>query len=199
MSRSTIHGPAGALEIAVDAVAAPRALALLCHPHPLHGGTMDNKVVTTLAKACNELGATALRFNYRGVGQSVGVWDEGRGEVEDANIALAHLKSTYGADLPILLAGFSFGGYVAAALNQRVPAERLILIAPAVSRFAVGAVPAQTVVIHGEKDDVVDLASVFDWARPLQLPITVMPGAGHFFHGQLLELRALVKALCKPL
>jgi hypothetical protein len=160
---------------------------------------MDNKVVTTLAKACNELGATALRFNYRGVGQSVGVWDEGRGEVEDANIALAHLKSTYGADLPILLAGFSFGGYVAAALNQRVPAERLILIAPAVSRFAVGAVPAQTVVIHGEKDDVVDLASVFDWARPLQLPITVMPGAGHFFHGQLLELRALVKALCKPL
>jgi uncharacterized protein len=193
---TTIPGPAGALEIAIDAVDTPRALALVCHPHPQFGGTMDNKVVTTLSRAFNELGACVLRFNFRGVGASAGTWDEGRGEIEDAKTAVLHLKNTYAATLPLIFSGFSFGGYVAAALHAHHAEAKLVLIAPAVSRFPVGTVPPETIVVHGETDDVVPLSAVFDWARPQHLPVTVLPGAGHFFHGQLLELRQLVKTLC---
>ncbi len=194
--RLSIAGPDGAIECAVDAPSAdaPRGLAVLCHPHPQHGGTMDNKVVQTLARALTQLGYSTVRFNFRGVGASAGAWDGGRGEIDDA---LAVVTAFRGDGQALVLAGFSFGGFVAsnAALRLGVDgraAERLVLVAPAVSRFDMAAVPQDTLLIHGEADDVVPLAAVFDWARPLGLPVTVVPGAGHFFHGQLPLLKSLV-------
>jgi uncharacterized protein len=194
--RSSVAGPAGPIECAIDepspgARSQPRGVAVLCHPHPQHGGTLDNKVVQTLARALVQLGYTSVRFNFRGVGASQGSWDEGRGEVDDAlAVVAAHRVSA----LPLVLGGFSFGGYVAsqAALKLSNPAERLVLVGPAVQSFAVANVPADTLVIHGETDDVVPLAAVFDWARPQALPVTVLPGAGHFFHGQLPVLKHIV-------
>jgi uncharacterized protein len=169
---------------------------VLCHPNPVQGGTMDNKVMHTLARAFVQLGCTAVRFNFRGVGESAGVWDEGRGEIDDAMAVVSALRTP---GLPLLLGGFSFGGYVATQAAQRLAAlpdaqaaARLVLIAPAVGRFDVTTVPADTVLIHGEADDVVTLAAVLDWARPQNLPLTVVPGAGHFFHGQLPLLKGLV-------
>ena len=192
--RLKLAGAAGELECAVDTPAGtPRGLALVCHPHPLHGGTMDNKVVQTLARAFVQLGYETVRFNFRGVGASAGAWDEGRGETEDAQAVLAACRQ---AGQPLLLAGFSFGAYIAARVASRLPAEqaaeRLVLVGPAASRFDMPAVPAGTLVIHGEADDVVPLAAVLDWARPLAQPVTVIPGAGHFFHGQLPLLKSLV-------
>jgi alpha/beta superfamily hydrolase len=189
--RLSIAGPSGALECAIDAPAGTaRALALVCHPHPQHGGTMDNKVVRTLARAFTMLGCTAVRFNFRGVGASAGTWAEGPGEIDDALAVVDALRT---AGQPLVLAGFSFGGYVAAhAAARRAPVERLVLVGPAVSRFELPPVPADTLVIHGEHDDVVPLASVFDWARPQPLPVVVIPGAAHFFHGQLPLLKSLV-------
>ncbi len=195
--RTLIAGPAGALEIALDVAPAARAIALVCHPHPLHGGSLDNKVVTTISKAFGELGCCVLRFNFRGVGKSEGAWDEGAGEADDALAALAHLRHTCGADLPLLLAGFSFGAFVAAKIAPQVSPAQLLLVGTAVSRFAVPEVNAETHVIHGETDDVVPLAEVLNWARPQALPVTVFPGAGHFFHGQLVQLKAMVKTLCQ--
>ena len=195
MNRETrlvaIDGPAGAIACAIDEpAAAPRGVAVLCHPHPQHGGTMDNKVVQTLARAFLQLGYRAVRFNFRGVGASAGAWDEGRGEVDDA---LAVIAAHRDAALPLALGGFSFGGFVAATAATRLPeserAERLALVGPATSRFQVPAVPADTVVIHGEADDVVPLAATLDWARPQALPVIVFPGVGHFFHGQLTLLK----------
>jgi alpha/beta superfamily hydrolase len=193
--RRSIGGPAGAIECAIDAPAGtPRGLAVVCHPHPQHGGTMDNKVVQTLARAFVQLGYTALRFNFRGVGASQGSWAEGPGEIDDA---LAVVGAFRVAGQPLLLAGFSFGAYVASNAAARLAAdgaaaERLVLIAPAASRFDMAGVPPDTLVVHGESDDVVPLAAVFDWARPQSLPVTVVPGAGHFFHGQLPLLKSLV-------
>jgi len=189
-----IGGPAGELQIAIDQPGAPPvATAVICHPHPVYGGTMDNKVVQTLARAFLQLGCRTVRFNFRGIGQSAGAWDEGRGEVDDAMAVIAAERT---AGLPLVLAGFSFGGYVAsqaaARLAETGPADHLVLIAPATSRFDVATVPAGTLVIHGESDDVVPLASTLDWARPQNLPVTVVPGVGHFFHGQLPLLKALV-------
>jgi uncharacterized protein len=198
--RLTVAGPAGEIACAVDAPAAgaaPRGVAVVCHPHPQHGGTMDNKVVMTLARAFVALGYTSVRFNFRGVGMSQGHWDEGRGEIDDALAVVAALRAP---GQPLLLAGFSFGGYVAskaaARLAPEAAAERLVLVGPAASRFALAPVPADTLVVHGELDDVVPLASVFDWARPQALPVTVLPGAGHFFHGQLSVLKQIVLAAC---
>lgn len=194
--RMQITGPAGALQCAVDAPApgtTPRGLAVLCHPHPLHGGTMDNKVVITLARAFVQLGWRSARFNFRGIGASAGAWDEGRGEVDDALAVIQALREPGQA---LLLAGFSFGGYVATQAAARLPegerAERLALVAPAARNFPLAPVPADTLVIHGEADDVVPLSAVLDWARPLALPVTVVPGAGHFFHGQLTLLKQIV-------
>jgi uncharacterized protein len=193
--RRSIAGPSGAIECALDMPAgSPRGLAVLCHPHPQHGGTMDNKVVQTLARAFTQLGYSAVRFNFRGVGASQGAWAEGPGEIEDA---LAVVGAFRAAGQPLLLAGFSFGAYVASNVAARLAtdgaaAERLVLIAPAASRFDMAQVPPDTLVIHGESDDVVPLAAVFDWARPQALPVTVVPGAGHFFHGQLPLLKSLV-------
>ena len=168
-------------------------MAVVCHPNPVQGGTLNNKVVQTIARAFVHLGYRAVRFNVRGVGQSQGEWDGGRGEVDDA---LAVVEALRDPGLPLALAGFSFGAYVVSQAATRLVgaehAERLLLVAPATSRFDTAAVPADTIVIHGEIDDVVPLQSVFDWARPQVLPIVVVPGVGHFFHGQLPLLKSLV-------
>lgn len=190
--KQLIAGPAGLIEIAVDQpTTAPRGVAVICHPNPTQGGTLDNKVVQTLARAFVQMGYRAVRFNFRGIGKSEGQWDEGRGEVEDALAVIAHARE---AGLPLALGGFSFGGYVASHAAQRLEdkAERLCLVGPAASRFDMTTVPADTLVIHGESDDVVPLSSVLDWARPQSLPVTVVPGVGHFFHGQLPLLKNIV-------
>ena len=192
--RSTIAGPAGDIECAVDAVEVPLGVALLCHPHPQHGGSMDNKVVQTLARGFVQLGYTAVRFNFRGVGASQGVWDEGRGELDDV---MAVITAHRDPALPLVLGGFSFGAAIAAQAMDRLqaqslPAQRLVLVGPAVQHFAMPAVPEDTLVIHGELDDVVPLSAVFDWARPQSLPVAVLPGAGHFFHGQLTVLKRML-------
>jgi len=194
--RLTVHGPVGAIEV-VRNVPGPalRGLALICHPHPLQGGTLDNKVVQTLAKTFFALNYAAVRFNFRGVGQSVGTFDEGIGETDDALAVLADARARFGNSLPVALAGFSFGSYVQARVAERVRAERLVLVAAAVKRFPVENVAPDTIVIHGEEDDVVPLADVFAWARPQQLPIVVFPGCGHFFHGRLPQLQRMVTAL----
>ena len=190
-----IDGPAGALEILFTHPdgAPPAALALICHPHPQFGGTMDNKVVQTLAKAFAELGFATMRFNFRGVGSSAGVFDEGIGETEDAAAALEWARAQLPAATPLIAAGFSFGCYVQTRLLPRSQPQQLVLVGPAVNRFKIPEVAKDTIIIHGEEDDVVPLADVMNWARPQGLPITVFPGAGHFFHGRLTELKTVVK------
>ena len=195
-TRSSISGPAGSIECAADTPSggAPRGVAVLCHPHPQHGGTMDNKVVQTLARAFVQLGYTAVRFNFRGIGASQGTYDEGRGEIDDAMAVIAAHRQL---EISLAIGGFSFGGAVASQAFKRLAesgqaAERLVLVGPAVLNFDVAAVPADTLVIHGELDDVVPLSAIFDWARPQALPVTVLPGAGHFFHGQLAVLKQIV-------
>ncbi|MDO9236734.1 MAG: alpha/beta hydrolase [Aquabacterium sp.] len=201
----TIAGPAGLIEVVVDEpAAAPIGLAVLAHPHPLMGGTMDNKVVHTLARAFVLAGWRAVRFNFRGVGRSESAWDEGQGETADMLAVLAHHHADPAVRvLPVALAGFSFGGFIAAQAHAQlvqaaadqsaltVPSQ-LVLISPATSRFDVPTVPAHTLVVEGEQDDVVPLSSILDWARPQHLPVTVVPGAGHFYHGQLAPLREIV-------
>jgi alpha/beta superfamily hydrolase len=194
--RVAVSGPAGAIECAVDAPAGvSRGCALLCHPHPLHGGTLDNKVVQTLARAVVQLGWTSVRFNFRGIGASAGHWDNGQGEIDDA---LAVLAAHRQPGQPLLVAGFSFGGYVASQVAARLAddqagaARHLVLVAPAVGNFEVAPVRDDTLVIHGEDDDVVPLSAVLAWARPLDLPIVVVPGSGHFFHGRLPLLKQIV-------
>lgn len=186
--RETLRGPAGALECAVDEPQEKaRGVALIAHPHPLFGGTLDNKVVQTLARAFVELGYAAWRPNFRGIGASEGRYDEGRGEVDDLAAVLEHL----GADKPVL-AGFSFGAAMQARLCARLAAERVVLVGVAVAHFPAPPVPAGTLVIHGESDETVPLAAVMDWARPQDLPVLVIPGADHFFHKKLPSLRAAV-------
>lgn len=189
-----IDGPTGALEVIFtkpDGV--PNALALICHPHPQFGGTMDNKVVQTLAKAFAELGCATMRFNFRGVGKSAGVFDDGVGETEDAAAALAWARSQVPESTPLVAAGFSFGCFVQTMLLPRSQPQQLVLVGPAVNRFKIPEVAKDTIIIHGEEDDVVPLADVMNWARPQGLPVTVFPGAGHFFHGRLTELKAVIK------
>jgi alpha/beta superfamily hydrolase len=196
--RETVAGPAGTLECAVDEPlqtngTALRGAMVLCHPHPQFGGTMDNKVVITLARAFVQLGYRAVRFNFRGVGGSAGAWDGGQGEIDDALAVIAAQRAQLPA-LPLAVGGFSFGGYVAAQAAARLaasaPVERLVLVGPATSRFEMPATVApDTVVIHGEADEVVPLLATLDWARPQVLPVIVLPGVGHFFHGQLTLLK----------
>lgn len=193
-TRQTIVGPAGALECALDEPAGDAlGVAVICHPHPQHGGTLDNKVVQTLARALLQLGMRTVRFNFRGVAASQGAWDEGRGEIDDAlAVIAAHRDPT----LPFMLAGFSFGAYVASHAASRLPAEskpaRLVLVGPSTQKQVMASVPADTVVVHGETDDVVPLSATLDWARPQALPVIVLPGVGHFFHGQLGLLKDVV-------
>ena len=191
--REFIAGPAGRIECAVDSPeGAARGKALIAHPHPLFGGTLDNKVVQTLARAFVELGYEAWRPNFRGVGQSEGSFDEGRGEEQD-------LLAVYQALRPssVVLAGFSFGAAMQAKVAARVQAERLVLVGVAVTSFQVPPVPAGTLVIHGENDETIALAAVLDWARPQELPVVLVPGADHFFHRKLQVLRGIVASSCR--
>ncbi len=195
--RELVAGAAGAIEVAIDEpVGEPRGLAMIAHPHPLFGGTLDNKVAQTLARALLSLGYLAARPNFRGVGQSEGAHDEGRGETDDLLLVLDTLLPRV-KQKQIVLAGFSFGGFVqthvAARLAARgTPAERLILVAPAVTRNIAATVPPGTLVIHGEEDDTVPLAAVLDWARPQDLPIVLVPGTNHFFHRKLNIIKQIV-------
>lgn len=200
MTTQLIEGPSGALEIAFtkSAEIPPVALALICHPHPQFGGTMDNKVVQTLARAFAELGFATIRFNFRGVGKSAGVFDDGIGETEDAAAALAWARDQVPDATPLVAAGFSFGCFVQTRLLPRSVPKQLVLVGPAVGRFQIADVPKETVVIHGEEDDVVLLADAMNWARPQGLPVIVFPGAGHFFHGRLTELKSVIKRNCQP-
>jgi uncharacterized protein len=187
-----IHGPAGKLETVVnDPGEQHRGIALIAHPHPLFGGTLDNKVVHTLAKAFVELGYVALRPNLRGAGESHGSFDEGEGETQDMLAVAQHALERIG-NLPLVLAGFSFGAYVQSRVIKQLPAEKLLMVAPAVTRFDVGHVPASALVIHGDQDELVPLAAVLAWAQPQNLQVIVLPGASHFFHGHLPELKQIV-------
>jgi len=201
--RGEIAGPAGALAVAVDSRtdAPQRGVAVLCHPHPLHGGTMDNKVVQTVARALVQLGWRTVRFNFRGVGGSQGAWDEGRGEIDDA---LAVIGAQRDPALPFMLGGFSFGAYVASEAAQRLDAgakpQRMVLVGPSTQKQTMPPVPPDSIVVHGESDEVVPLSATLDWARPQSLPIIVMPGVGHFFHGQITLLKSLlVQQLQRPM
>lgn len=185
LTRIMIQGPAGGIETDVnDPGDSRRGIALIAHPNPVQGGTKDNKVVTTLAKAFFALGYVTARPNFRGVGASAGSFDQGRGEAEDIVAVAAYLRQHFG-DLPVVLAGFSFGAFVQTLAAVAIGPRRMVLVGPAVNRFQANPVPADTLVIHGEHDDVVPLAAVLDWARPQHLPIVVVPGGEHFFHGRL--------------
>jgi len=185
-----VAGGAGRIECAVDSPEGPlKGHALIAHPHPLFGGTNDNKVVQTLARACVDVGYEAWRPNFRGVGASEGAHDEGRGELEDLAAIVKHLQPER-----LVLAGFSFGAGVQVMLAQRVKCEKLIVVGVAVTRFQLPDAPAGTLVIHGENDETVPLATVLDWARPQDLPVVLIPGADHFFHRKLQPIRTLVHA-----
>ena len=197
--RFQLAGPAGVIEALRDEPGPDqpvRGTAVIAHPHPLFGGTMDNKVVQTLARAFVQSGWAALRFNFRGVGASEGQHDEGRGETDD----MLALVAAQAADGPLAIGGFSFGSFVATRALETLWASRtvdkIVLVGTAASRFEVARLPPEahdrTLVVHGEQDETVPLASVMDWARPQSLPVTVVPGGEHFFHGQLPLLKNLV-------
>ncbi|MBV6476235.1 MAG: alpha/beta fold hydrolase [Rhodocyclaceae bacterium] len=232
--RVLLDGPAGAIEVFVEAPLQPApghpmerseppsppspgrgaggwpiaGIALVAHPHPLYGGTADNKVVTTLAKAFRELGCATLRPNFRGVGGSAGAHDHGIAETDDLAAVHAYARARFGADLPFYLGGFSFGAYVVTRLAQRLaqagdPARRLVLVGTAAGfieglrRYETAAVPADTIVIHGADDETVPLANVLAWAEPLDLAVSVVPGTDHFFHRKLHLLRRIIEAQWK--
>lgn len=197
----SIEGPAGALDIALDLpVGDSRGVAVIAHPHPLFGGTLDNKVVQTLARAFVQSGWTAVRFNFRGVGGSAGSHDEGRGELDDLLAVVQHAAPLDTHPGALALAGFSFGAFVTTHAFERLHSlrriEKLVLVGTSVSRAPAAPVAHSahfnTLVVHGEEDDTVLLSAVLDWARPQALPVTVVPGVGHFFHGQLPLLKNLV-------
>jgi uncharacterized protein len=196
--RLVLQGEAGSIEALSDLPEGnSKGSAIICHPHPLFGGTMDNKVVQTLARAFVQTGWTAVRFNFRGVGQSGGMYDEGRGEADDLRELIKQLAPAGSA---LAIAGFSFGSFVVSQVLQEAAQshdlQKLVMVGTAASRFAVANIPAELheklLVVHGEQDDTVPLSSVMDWARPQVIPVTVVPGGGHFFHGQLPLLRGLV-------
>ncbi len=207
--RATVTGSAGSIEVAAQVPDAPNAIAVIAHPHPLFGGTMDNKVVTTLARAFVESGAATFRFNFRGVGASQGVHDEGRGETEDMLAVIEHARSTIGA-LPLKLAGFSFGGAVATRASATADFTHLVLVAPGFRRITghgMGEAPdpddpnlgapgrhtvANTVIVHGDIDETVPLSDSIAWATPREVPVVVVPGGEHFFHRKLHVLREIV-------
>lgn len=205
--RRFIDGPAGRIELAIDLPSSTRAsagaLALVAHPHPLYGGTLDNKVTATIARCFAALGWLAVRMNFRGVGASGGVHDEGQGETEDflcvldAVPALPGLGELLAPRPRLALAGFSFGSYVVARAAQIVasrgrPADRLVLVGAAAGKWPLPHVARGSLVIHGELDETIPLADVLDWARPQDQPVIVLPGADHFFHRRLSLIKALV-------
>ena len=202
-----VPGPAGAIETLADLPQQVEGIALIGHPHPLFGGTNSNKVVYTLARTLAGRGYVALRPNFRGVGKSGGEHDDGEGETDDLLALLGWAQQRWGASLPVALGGFSFGAYVATRLANRLAdagtPPRFLALAGLAAGFAAGGsakryvappVPkgVSTLVIHGEVDDTVELINVLDWARPQNLPVIVIPGADHFFHGRLQLIRELV-------
>jgi alpha/beta superfamily hydrolase len=200
-----IHGPAGQLEVIVATPIEKErsAWGIVCHPHPLHGGTMHNKVVTTLSKTFQGLGVPTVRFNFRGVGRSEGQFDHGEGEMDDLLAVIAWVQQL-GVKNEIWLAGFSFGSYVAARAATRIPVNKLVTVAPPVQHFPMASLPPITshpwVLVQGELDDVVPAKEVLAWAeeRDPKPVILRFPKAGHFFHGQLGELRTrIAEALIK--
>lgn len=203
--KTTLAGPAGDIEAVFEwpgAAAAPAAVMVVCHPHPLHGGTMTNKVVTTLARTAHGLGAATLRFNFRGVGASAGTHDDGRGEVDDALAAISAARQRW-PDAPLWLGGFSFGGVVALRASTRAEAgrvERLVTVAPALGKAFANpddiALPAcPWLIVQGDADEVIDGALVIDWAHRIKpaARLALLPGAGHFFHGRLNDLMQQVE------
>lgn len=211
-----IEGAAGAIEIAFAIPAHPVAVAVVGHPHPQFGGTMDNKVVTTVARAFLDAGAAAFRFNFRGVGASEGAHDEGRGEADDFLEVAAHAARAMG-ELPLWMAGFSFGGGVALRASCRADFAHLVLVAPAFRRLTghgLGQAPSpgdpalgaqgrhtalNTIIVHGDRDETTLLADSLGWAEPRDVPVLVVPGADHFFHRKLHVIRDVVGRLVRPL
>lgn len=189
--------PGGRIETVInDPGAQRRGLALIAHPHPLHGGSMDNKVVLTMAKTLLELGYVAVRPNFRGVGMSEGDHDHGQGEVEDM-LAIAEFVSGRYPALPLQLAGFSFGAYVQTQVSRVLDSSKVVLVGPAVNMFDFGAAPAHAHVIHGERDELVPLPAARCWADAHGIGVTVVEGADHFFHGKLTQLKHIVTELCR--
>lgn len=204
-----IPGPVGQIDLSIDQPdTAPRGLALIGHPHPLFGGTKDNKVAQTLARTFVGLGYVTVRLNFRGVGKTEGTHDNGIGEQDDMLAVLDWMRTQteWSADvatLPLALGGFSFGSFVVSQVARRLaeagtPAERLALVGTATSRWDVAPVPADTIIIHGEQDDTVPLIDVLNWARPQELPVIVIPGADHFFHRKLHLIRQLITGAWSP-
>lgn len=195
-----LDGDAGKMQCLLDLPDdAPRGIALVAHPHPLYGGTMENKVAQTLARTFVTLGYAVARFNFRGVGESEGVYDDGKGEVDDMAIMYEHMRARY-PDLPVTLSGFSFGTFVQAQFALRLEAEgrapeRLVLVGTAAGKWPMPPVPQDTILIHGEQDDTITMQQVFDWARPLDIPVIIIPGADHFFHRRLGHIKNLVVQL----
>lgn len=200
--RLLVEGDAGPIEVVVDDAEERRGVAVIAHPHPLFGGSLDNKVVLTMARSFRDLGYISLRPNFRGVGASAGAHDHGIAETEDLLRVLAYARGRYG-DLPVVLGGYSFGAYVQTRVAKRLaeagsPVRRIVLVATAAGMVTAGrkyvteSVPADTIVVHGELDETVPLANVFDWARPLELPVIVVPGADHFFHRRLHAIRDII-------
>ncbi|MES2770581.1 MAG: alpha/beta fold hydrolase [Pseudomonadota bacterium] len=200
-----LAGQVGVIETLIDLIdqpESPRGIALVTHPHPLFGGANSNKVTQTLAHTFARLGYVALRPNFRGVGASAGTHDEGDGETEDMLLVLAAARERYG-DLPVALAGFSFGAYVQTRVAQQLlsqgrAAQGLVLVGTAAGHvegarhYATEAVGHDALVIHGSADSTVPLANVLAWAQPLELPVIVVPGADHFFHRRLHILKRIV-------
>ena len=195
--KTIVAGDAGGIEVAAQVPDAPRAVAVIAHPHPLFGGSMDNKVTTTLARACVDAGAASYRFNFRGVGASAGLHNEGVGETADMLRVVAYAQAQH-PDLPLWLGGFSFGGAVAMAAGVQLSVAEMILVAPAFQRLAqwpqvapgVAGVTG-TLIIHGENDSTVPLAESLNWARTHDVPVLVVPGADHFFHQRLHHIKAI--------
>ncbi len=206
LERTVLAGPAGPLEAVVsepaDGESTTRSFAVVCHPHPLYGGTLDNKVIHTLARAFAACGAATIRFNFRGVGTSAGTFDEGRGETEDALAVIAYGQARWrGAAL--WLAGFSFGGAVAVHAAARSAPARMVLVAPGITRVTMQDVPSPPcpwLLIQGDADEVIDSAQVLRWAARQSVAPTLrrFSDTGHFFHGRLHELRAAVTQFICP-
>lgn len=200
-----VQGLAGELEAIVEKPSAPpvKIVAILCHPHPLHGGTLNNKVVTTVARALHRLGVWTIRFNFRGVGKSEGQFDNAIGEVDDLKSVLSWGQENFANDFRYWLAGFSFGSFVAAKVATEIPVDHLILIAPAVHHYKFAHLPELTipwVVVQGEADEVVPPQEVYDWIQTRQNKpqLIRLPQVSHFFHGQLITLRNLLEENLRP-
>jgi alpha/beta superfamily hydrolase len=202
--RQILQGPAGDMEVVLDVPeGAVHGFAFVGHPHPLYGGTLDNKVVATLARTFVGLGWLAVRLNFRGVGASAGTYDEGKGETQDflhLIDTIAHAPPWEGLaphPAPVALAGFSFGSFVAANAAQELArrgraARALVLVGAAAGKWPMPEVDPGAIVIHGEVDETIPLADVFTWARHSEVPVTVIPGADHFFHRRLGIIKQIV-------